>query len=109
MSDYYKSALQQTVESFCKIALREVERINRVLTPRLSDKRLRGQEARVHYHFVRYLLVLRRLDEGCNYSQISRELGISRRRVKQIRDRASAEPPQESKRRGRPPENKPTS
>jgi DNA-directed RNA polymerase sigma subunit (sigma70/sigma32) len=106
MSDYYKSVLQQTVESFCKITVREVERINRALTRPLSDKRLRGQEARVHY--VRYF-VLRRLDEGCNYSQISRELGISRRRVKQIRDKASAEPPQESKRRGRPPKNKPAS
>ncbi len=89
MSDHYKSALQQTVESFCKITLREVERINRVLTPRLSDKRLKGQEARVHYHFVRHLLVLRRLDEGCNYSKISRELGITIRRVKQIRDKPS--------------------
>ena len=108
MSDHYKSALQQTVESFCEITLREVERINRALTPS-SDKRLRGQEARAHYHFVRYLLVLRRLDEGCNYSQISRETGISRRRVKQIRDKASAEPPQEPKRRGRPPKNKPAS
>jgi len=108
MSDYYKSVLQQTVESFCKITVREVERINRALTKPLSDKRLRGQESRVHYRFVRYF-VLRRLDEGCNYSQISRELGISRRRVKQIRDKASAEPPQESKRRGRPPKNKPAS
>jgi DNA-directed RNA polymerase sigma subunit (sigma70/sigma32) len=86
MSDHYKSVLQQTLEAFYEISIREIDRIKTGRTTKspLPEKRLKGREAQLHYGFVRYLLILRRLDKGYTYAETGEELGISRQRVEQI-------------------------
>ena len=80
----HSTALRLTVNAFYDAAIREIIRLRREKNRALRNKRLKGNECRLHLSLVRWLLVQRRREQGFTYAAIGTEIGVTKQRVRAI-------------------------